>query len=315
MLKNQKVFYNYDSEIKPKGFIDILKWKVRSKQPIWPKKLPINVTDIPPVIVNERKTRVSFVGHVTFLIQTQGLNILTDPVWSERTSPISFAGPKRVKEPGIKFDDLPIIDIILISHNHYDHMDIETLRKLWHRDKPQIITPLENDIILKSNIQGIEVNTLDWHEKITVKNNVDIHLESAQHWSARGLFDQNRALWGTFIIKLNHGSICFIGDSGYNSKIFKNIGEKYNDIFLSLIPIGAFEPRWFMKDIHMNPEEAVLVHEDLKSTYSIGSHFETFQLADDGFHQASQELKEALVKHKIGSNTFITPEVGKSYYF
>lgn len=314
MQNNSKIFHNVDAKIKPKGFLDFLKWRVTSTKPKWPEIVPIGGTDVPPARVDDHRVCISFVGHVTFLIQTNGLNILTDPVWSERASPLTFVGPKRVTPPGIKFDDLPPIDVLLISHNHYDHMDIPTIKKLWERDKPQIITPLMNDRIIESHIPDIEVITMNWADKISIEDNIDIYLEPAQHWSARGLFDLNKALWGTFIITTASDSICFIGDSGYNPEIFKKIGNKY-DISISLIPIGAFEPRWFMKDIHMNPEEAILTHKDLKSKYSIASHFETFQLADDAFRQAAIELDQARHKYAISNRTFITPKIGSIYWF
>lgn len=309
------MFQNLDPSKKPKNIFDILKWKLNSKQPKWPLLIPLEATDIPPQKVTEN-VRISYVGHVTFLIQTAGLNILTDPVWSERTSPFSFAGPKRVIAPGIKFEDLPKIDIILISHNHYDHLDLATIKKLWHRDRPRIITPLMNNLVLESNIPGIEVTTLGWGELAKIDGLIDINLEAAQHWSARGIFDRNKALWGTFIITVPDigGSICFIGDTGYSHEIFNNIGQKY-DILVSLIPIGAFEPRWFMKDIHINPEEAVFVHQNLRSKYSIASHFDVFQLADDKFNQAPKELDLAKKQYNIADDQFIVPKVGMHYWF
>ncbi|MGI4776280.1 MAG: MBL fold metallo-hydrolase [Janthinobacterium lividum] len=309
-----RIFQNPDPRIKPKNFIDFLKWKLKSKQPKWPDTVSISNYDIPPNIVEDDKIRISFVGHVTFLIQTQGLNILTDPVWSERVSPFSFVGPKRVTPPGIKLDQLPKIDMILISHNHYDHLDINTVEKLWIRNRPRIIAPLMNNVTLKSRIPDAEVTTLDWSESINI-NNITINLEPAQHWSARGIFDRNKALWGNFILKFQRGEICFIGDSGYNSNIYKSIGQKYRNILISLIPIGAFEPRWFMKDIHINPEEAILIHQDLNSKHSIGSHFETFQLADDEFDQPSRELAIAKKKYKISDEEFIAPRIGHFYWF
>ena len=314
MPNNPKIFQNLNPNIKPKSLLDLLKWKVKSTKSKWPEMVPIEGTDVPPIRVDDYRVCITFVGHVTFLIQTNGLNILTDPIWSERASPFSFIGPKRVTPPGIKFNDLPSIDVVLISHNHYDHMDIPTIKKLWERDKPQIITPLMNDQIIKSHIPDIEVTTMDWADELSIEGNINIHLEPAQHWSARGLFDQNKALWGTFIIVTNIGSICFIGDSGYNPEIFKSIGKKY-DISISLIPIGAFEPKWFMKDVHMNPEEALLTHKDLKSKYSIASHFETFKLADDSFKQAAIELEQARCKYEISNRTFITPKIGGAYWF
>lgn len=307
-------FSNINPEVKPKNLIDILKWKINNKQPKWPDSIPVSHTDVPPNNNPDGIIRISYVGHVTFLVQIAGLNILTDPVWSDRVSPFSCIGPKRITKPGINFDDLPKIDIILISHNHYDHLDLNTIKRLWERDKPQIITPLLNDSVLQSNITDIKVSTLNWYEKIDVTSNCCINLEPAQHWSARGLFDRNKALWGTFLITTKFGSICFIGDSGYNQSIFHNLGQKY-DIFLSLIPIGAYEPRWFMKDIHMNPEEAVLAHQDMKSKYSIASHFDTFQLADEGFNQAVGDLIQAKTKYKVSDEEFIVPSVGMAYQF
>ncbi len=306
------MFYNLDPNIKPKNLLDILKWKMTSKKSEW---LPLSesiITDIPP-ITHDENIRVSYVGHVTFLIQVQGLNILTDPVWSERASPFTFAGPKRVVKPGIDSTDLPKIDFILISHNHYDHLDIKTIKDLWLRDKPKIITPLKNDIIIKKHIKDAEIITLGWGE-FYKNQNVEYFLEPAQHWSARGIFDKNEALWGTFIIKIKMGDICFIGDSGYNANIFKEIGKKYN-ILLSLIPIGAYEPRWFMKPVHMNPDEAVLAHLDLQSKFSIASHFDVFQLADEPFNSAPLELQQAIKKHNIPEDKFIIPKVGNYFLF
>ena len=211
---------------------------------------------------------------------------------------------KRVVKPGINFTDLPKIDIIVVSHNHYDHLDIRTIKDLWIRDKPKIITPLMNDVIIKKHITDAEIITLGWGE--SYKNITEICLESAQHWSARGIFDKNKALWGTFIIKTKMGDICFIGDSGYNDTLFKEIGKKHN-ILISLIPIGAYEPRWFMKPVHMNPEEAIFTHLDLGSKYSIASHFDVFQLADEAFNSAPLEARQAMKKHNIDETKFIIP--------
>ncbi|HJD55347.1 MAG TPA: MBL fold metallo-hydrolase [Rickettsia endosymbiont of Pyrocoelia pectoralis] len=304
------MFHNIDPNIKPKGLSDILKWKITAKRSEWSVLPELTSFDIPPTkIASSQELRVSYVGHVTFLIQIGGLNILTDPVWSDRASPFTFAGPKRIVKPGINFADLPKIDFILISHNHYDHLDIKTIKDLCLRDNPKIITPLMNDKIIKKHIDKAEIITLGWGESYK-----EFFLESAQHWSARGLFDKNKALWGTFIIRTGIGDICFIGDSGYNIDIFKEIGEKYN-IFLSLIPIGAYSPRWFMKPVHMNPEEAVLTHLDLRSKFSIASHFDVFQLADEPYGQAVAELKQAIEKHNIPDDRFIIPKVSDFFFF
>jgi len=308
------MFHNLDPTIKPKGLKEFLKWQFTTRRPKWPKAVQIPKTDTPPPKVIGDKIRVSFVGHVTFLLQFEGLNIITDPVWSKTASPFSFIGPKRITPPGIRFNDLSKIDYILVSHNHYDHMDIPTIKELCRRDNPVIVAPLMNEITIKKHIPQAKVITLNWFEKDLIENNIEICLEPAQHWSARGLFDRNEALWGTFIIKTPSGSICFIGDTGYSKQMFTDIGNKY-DILLSLLPIGAFEPRWFMQGIHMNPEEAVLAHQDLRSKYSIASHFNTFPLAADDYNQALEEFKTARDKYRITEGTFIAPQVGEVYWF
>jgi L-ascorbate metabolism protein UlaG (beta-lactamase superfamily) len=315
--RNQPIFQNPDPAYKPKGLLQLLRWKLFTKRTPWPDQVKLIKEDSPPDRVPDlHRMRVSFIGHVTFLIQTNNMNILTDPVWADRASPFSFIGPKRVIDPGIKLENLPKIDVMLISHNHYDHMDLATIKYLWQRDKPTIITPLQNDVIIKNYIQDSKLNitTLNWQENIKLANHITINLEPAQHWSARGLFDRNRALWGNFIIETTAGNICFIADSGYNQSLYKQLGEKY-EIFLSLIPIGSFEPRWFMGDIHMNPLEAVLTHQDLQAKYSIANHFQTFKLASDGYLQARQELVLALQQYGISSDEFITPQHGRAYWF
>ena len=267
--RNQPIFHNQDPTYKPKGFVNLLRWKLFTKPSTWPNMVPMAQEDLPPAQVpSTDKIRVSFIGHVTFLIQTNNINILTDPVWATRASPFKSIGPKRVIAPGVKLENLPKIDIIVISHNHYDHLDLATVKALWERDQPQIITPLANDIVIANYIKDprLKVTTLNWHQNIALPQQVTIHLEPAQHWSARSLFDRNRALWGTFIIETKAGKICFIGDSGYNQNLFRQIGANHQ-ILLSLIPIGAFEPRWFMQEVHMNPAEAVLSHLDLNSKY------------------------------------------------
>lgn len=314
---NSKVFQNLNPKCKPKGFFKLIKWKATTPPLKWPSKIDVKQYDLPPPCVSENdKIRISFIGHVTFLIQTNNINILTDPVWAKRASPFKFIGPKRVTPPGIKFKDLPKIDLILISHNHYDHLDLETISKLWKFYKPIIIAPLKNDTILKKHIPNIEVITLNWEQQIYLNafSHLSITLKLAQHWSARGLFDTNKALWGSFLINTPAGEIFFIGDSGYSQDLYQKIGNQHK-IFISLIPIGAFAPRWFMQDIHMDPKEAVLAHKDLKTTYSIASHFNTFPLASDGYNQAVNELSIAFKNHQISKKKFIIPEIGKYYWF
>ncbi len=302
-------FHNLNPDIKPKGFIDAIKWRLTSKRQKWPKFMPNEYDDIPPAEVKNDELRVSFVGHHTFLIQANGLNILTDPVWSMRASPFNFIGPKRVTEPGIKLENLPKIDLILVSHNHYDHLDIPTLKALHRLGSPKIIAPLGNDKPIKAEIKQADISLLNWYESYQVKEDVTIHLEPAQHWSARGLFDRNQALWGSFVINIMGKQIYFAGDSGYEQKMFQDTYSRFPNIICSIIPIGAYEPRWFMSPIHMNPEEAVKTHQDLRSSYSIAGHFGAFQLTDEGYDEPVIELTKA--KRKLGvKDEFMVMKIG-----
>ena len=283
-------------------------------QGTWPKKIPLKLLDNPPKKILGKDLRLTNVGHATFLIQTLGLNILTDPVWSERVSPFKFMGPKRVVEPGIKFEDLPHIDIILISHNHYDHLDIDTLKRLWDTFQPRIITPLGNDLVIKRHISSAKIETYNWGENTSHKN-IKIYIEPMQHWSARGFFDMNKALWGAFTIETNYGNIYFVGDSGYGSgKYFKEARKKFKKFRLALLPIGAYKLKGLTEYSHMNPEEMVMTHIDLNSKYTVPSHYDVFKLAGESYGEAIEELnlakarfniKEGIHVVKIGTSCFI----------
>ncbi len=295
-----RIFRNLSPNVKLPGIFSYAKSRLVSKRIKWPKFVPNEYSDhTPPDRVYGSEIRLSFIGHGTFLIQTEGINIITDPVYSERCSPFSFLGPKRVAEPGIPLSKLPEIDLILVSHNHYDHMDIKTLKFLSQANNPKIITPVGNKEIIKKSIKHADVESLDWYENFELKTGIKIHLEPAQHWSARGIFDVNKALWGTFILETPKGQILFIGDTGYNQEMFQNIAKKFLNIRLSLIPIGAYEPRWIMKSVHMNPEESVRTHIDLGSKYSVASHFATFQLTDEGYDMPVIALEAAKKDLKI----------------
>lgn len=294
-----------------KSIFDLLKWRLGSikNSTSWPEKREI--TQYKPVKQRSQDLIISVINHSSVLIQVDNLNIITDPHYSERCSPVSFIGPKRVIKPGIAFEDLPQIDIVLVSHNHYDHLDLKTLQKLSERDSPQIYAGLGTAQFLKDN--GIEnAHDFDWWESKDFKN-VVFHFVPSQHWSARGLFDKREMLWGGFVIKARK-NIYFAGDTGYG-KFFKLIEKKLNKIDLALIPIGAYEPRWFMKNAHMNPEEAVKAFLDLKADKAVGIHFGTFKLTDEGIDTPIYELKEAKRKFKLDSDQFIVPTFGKSYRF
>jgi L-ascorbate metabolism protein UlaG (beta-lactamase superfamily) len=297
-----------------KNFWSFLKWQFNKKSIKWPDHVEVKKYDIPPTRVLGNELRISNVGHVTFLIQTQGLNILTDPVWSERASPVSFAGPKRVIDPGIKFDDLPPIDVVWVSHNHYDHLDILTIKRLWRKHKPRIITPLGNDTIIQSYDKEIKVESYDWGDKVIISDNLALNLSPMQHWSARGLFDRNKALWAALTIETDGGNIYFIGDSGYgNGRYFKRDKEKFKEFRAAMIPMGAYEPRWFMKYAHMNPDDMLKAHNDLGKPLTIPSHYDVFKLTDEGLGEAKIALAKAMQDQGIGDKVKLM-EVGQHLY-
>lgn len=302
----------FDPEINNNNnLFDVLKWIMTAKPGKWPKRVTNNQFDKPPPRVMGDELRVSYIGHVTFLIQTGGVNVLTDPVWSKRASPVKFAGPARVLDPGIKFEDLPPIDVVWISHNHYDHLDLETIYLLWKKFRPRIIVPLGNDTIIRRRYPEVIAEAYDWGTEVAINREMKFHIDPMQHWSARGIFDKNRALWAALTISTKAGNIYFIGDSGYgNGRYFKKAKEKFGSFRLALLPMGAFEPRWFMKYSHMNPEEMLRSYVNLGEPYTIPSHFDIFRLADDGRGVALAELEVAKKRLVTGEKVKVL-EVGQ----
>lgn len=247
---------------------------------------------LPPARVDIGDLQVTFINHSTVLIQMDGFNILTDPIWSDRCSPSPWVGPKRKRAPGIRLEDLPEIDFILISHNHYDHMDISTLKKLYNDHHPLIIAGLGNGVLLEG--EGISnVTEIDWDQEITLNETLTLHGLPARHFSNRGLFDQDVTLWLSFVIRGPAGAVYFAGDTGYGSH-FEEARKKFGAFRLALLPIGAYLPRWFMKDVHLSPEEAVRAHRELNASTSVAIHFGTFQLAAESQEQQLQDLNETL---------------------
>ena len=251
------------------------------------------------------------VGHATLLIQTQALNFLTDPVWSARASPFSFAGPKRVNRPGIDFDDLPPIDHVLLTHNHYDHLDLATLGKIVEKHNSNIIMPLGNDRIIRKSLPHARFTTGDWGDVVELEN-VNVHFEPVHHWSARGLRDRRMALWAAFLLETPDHRIYHIGDTGYHSgRNYAALREKHGPVDLAILPVGAYEPRWFMKGQHQNPEEAVLGHLALGAKSSIGHHWGTFQLTNEEIDAPIVALEEARKKYGIAEDTFMVMRPGQ----
>lgn len=298
---------------KQMGLREFLRWRLgRQYKPRWPRRVANPRQDRPPQRVHGDALRVSYVGHVTLLIQTRGLNILTDPVWSSRASPVPFHGPRRVREPGVPFENLPPIDIVLVSHNHYDHLDRPTLRRLQTVHQPLVIAPLGNERWLRRCHRRMTIRTLDWGDSLEVAPAVRVNCEPMHHWSARGVFDRNVGLWGAFVIQAPGGNILFIGDSGYGGgDYFRDHRRKYGGFRIAFIPIGAYSPRWFMADDHMNPDEAVECYKELGATYALATHYEVFPLADDFFGGPREALQRARQMNQISPEVFRTLEPGE----
>lgn len=295
-------FFNPGHESTDRGLGDMLRWKLRERAAKWPKSVPV-VGAKPAARVDG--LRVTTVGHATLLIQIGGLNLVTDPVFSDRASPLRIAGPRRVTAPGVAFDDLPPIDAVLLSHNHYDHLDIATLQRLESRDHPRIITLLGNDSIIAGRLPHARVSAGDWGQRFDLGNGVDAHIVPALHWSSRTPRDRRMALWGGFVVTSGAQSVYFAGDTGYgDGRIFRDIGARFGPVDLALIPIGAYAPRWFMSVSHVNPEEAVRIMIDLEARRAIGIHWGSFQLTDEPRNEPAALLAVALASHGIEAGRF-----------
>lgn len=306
---NGTTFIN-KGNVQETSFTELLKWIANRDQGEWNE---LSLEDAPygeKPISRSDSTRITYVNHSTYLIQSNQLNILTDPVWSKRVSPFQFMGPKRFRPPGIAFEDLPEIDVVIISHNHYDHLDKQTVLDLKKIHDPLFLTPLGVDLYL--NKIGIEKTvSLDWWEKHSINESMTIHAVPAQHFSSRGMFDRNKTLWAGYIFDTPTDTLYFAGDSGYG-ELFKEIGERFPSIDLAFIPIGAYIPEWFMSPIHVSPSEAAQAHLDIGSKKSIGMHYGTFPLADDGQNDPLIDLKLALESLNISQNDFLTLIEGTS---
>jgi L-ascorbate metabolism protein UlaG (beta-lactamase superfamily) len=253
---------------------------------------------------------VTFVGHATFLIQIGGIAILTDPIWSERASPFRWMGPRRVRKPGVAFDVLPKIDLVLISHNHYDHLDLETLKRLRQTFSPAVLCAA-GDARLVEPLGFADMRELDWWDETEIGEGLKVTFVPAQHSSARSLLDRQRSLWGGHAIKSRDRLIYFSGDTG-DSRHFSDIKARLGSPDVALLSIGAYEPRWFMQPIHMSPAEAVRAHGDLGAKHSIGMHFGTFQLTPEPIEQPRADLAVALAQSRISDGEFITLDEGET---
>ncbi len=270
----------------PRGFGGVLRWAATRKSSPWPRWTEAPPGPAPPRRVTD--LRVTFVNHATLLVQTGGRNILTDPVWSDRVSPLAWIGPRRVRPPGIRFEDLPQIDAVLISHNHYDHLDLPTLARLDSRDHPWIVSGLGVRQLLASHglTNGVD---LDWWQSTEVGKGLSVTSVPVQHFSGRGLSDRNATLWTGYVISSPAGDVFFAGDTGYGPH-FRLIRERFPRIRLAILPIGAYRPEWFMGPVHEDPAEALQAFGDLGAGTGVGMHFGTFRLTDEGPEEPVQEI-------------------------
>lgn len=286
------------------GFWDLLRWRLHRERSAdgWPERLPPEQTPpgpTPPQRVAAGRLRVTFINHATMLVQLDGFNVLTDPIYSERASPLagSSIGPRRVRPPGVPFEQLPPIDLVLLSHNHYDHLDLPTLRRLWARDRPRVLCGLGNRALLVGgglpDPSGQRVQDLDWWQQTAV-GALRVTSVPNQHGSRRGALDGDQTLWTAFVVESPHaGAFYFAGDTGYGAH-FRAVAQRFPDLRLALLPIGAFRPRWFMHPQHMSPLEAVQAHKDLGAHTSVAMHFGTFDLADDAMDEPVRVLRQRL---------------------
>jgi L-ascorbate metabolism protein UlaG (beta-lactamase superfamily) len=289
----------------PQPFTAVPRMLREPKTP-WPARVDQPARRPPPR--EDADAVVTFIGHSTFLIQTAAGNVLTDPMYSERAGPVFF-GPRRVRQPGVRFEDLPPIAVVLLSHNHYDHCDLRTLGRLARRFDPLVVTPLGNGPLVRS--AGMRrVEELDWWQE-SESAPLTVTVTPAHHFSARTPCDRNRALWGGFTLVAGGTRIYFAGDTAY-APFFPEVLRRLGPLDLALLPIGAYEPRWFMRAVHMNPAEAVQAHLDLGGPESIGMHFGTFQLTAEGIDEPVQALAEACRACHVDAGRFRTLEGGES---
>jgi len=292
-----------------RSFREFLRWRLARQAPQWPDW----VADADPPLTDAPRpgeVAVTYIGHATLLLRFAGCTVLTDPIFSLRASPFASLGPKRVRPPALALEDLPKVDAVCLSHNHYDHMDLPSLRQLAARSNPPIVTGIGNGAYLAG--KGLR-NTieLDWWEHAEPVPGLRITYVPAQHWSRRRFWDTNRMLWGGHVIEAQGARVYFAGDTGYPAQ-FSAIARRLGAPDVALLPIGAYEPRWFMAPQHMNPEEAVSAHLDLGARLSIAIHFGTFCLTDEPFGAPEAALAAARLRQGVAETSFRIPAFGET---
>lgn len=302
-------FFNPGQPTTDRSLVRLLRWRFGEGRSRWPGRVANAPAAKPPARVEGLS--ITMVGHATVLIQLAGINLLVDPMWSDRASPLSWAGPKRVNDPGVAFADLPPIDAVLITHNHYDHLDMTTLRRLWTTHRPRFVAPLGNAPLIAKAIGADQTETADWGGAIPIGDDVRITVVPAYHWSARVLGDRRMALWCGFVIQSPAGLVYHVGDTAFgDGRIFFDIAKTFGAPDVAIVPIGAYEPRWFMKEQHANPDEAVRIMMACGARQALGVHWGTFQLTDEARLAPKEALTVALRDHRIAPERFPALEPG-----
>jgi L-ascorbate metabolism protein UlaG (beta-lactamase superfamily) len=296
----------------PRPLKDVVSWQRTRQKAVWPASVPLRAHEPPPHEVSSAHAAVTFIGHSTFLIRTAGAAIITDPVFTTHAGPFGRTGPRRVRPPAVAIADLPSLDLVLLSHNHYDHLQPPSLRAIARRGKPSVVTSLGLGPLV-SRFGFRTTAELDWWETHEI-GGVRVTSVPAQHFSARTLWDRNRTLWAGFVVESGGCTIYFAGDTGYSPQ-FQEIGRRFPQIDVALIPIGAYEPRWFMQPVHANPEEAVRIHLDVAARHSVGMHFGTFQLTDEGIEEPVEALSRARTTAGVNADAFRVLDFGETALF
>ena len=306
---NGKTFFNPSPHANP-GLLDLLRWQLTSRRARWPRQVAIAPQPLPSLPA-DGGVMATWVNHSTFLLQTPHGNLLTDPVFSDRVSPVSWAGPRRVHAPGVAYSALPRIDAVLLSHDHYDHCDVPSLRRLAREHQPRFITPLGHQALL-TGIGAKRIVELDWWQTHQPWAECTVTCTPSRHWSRRSIGGTNQRLWGGFYLHTAGRQVWFLGDSGYAGELFREIGRRCGPPDLALIPIGAYEPRWLMQPAHMNPDEAVQAHHDCGARRSVAMHWGTFQLTDEGRDDPALALARARAAAGLQEEDFLTLAPGES---
>lgn len=304
-----ELFFNPWERRPDRGIWDIIKWRMKGNHAKWPESVE---NPLRPAIAEHSDTlKITFIGHASVLVQTKGVNLLLDPVFSERCSPFASIGPKRARKPFVPLEKLPKIDFVFVSHNHYDHLDLASLSWLAHNHKPVFYTPLGTTRIIAPAIEKCTMLPLDWHQSVELGQDLTLTLTPAQHWSRRSFGDTCRDLWGGFVLQEKNGpSLYFAGDTGFHQAMFEDIRKRHGAPDIAILPIGAYEPNWFMKYSHMNPDDAVAAFKILGAKKAMAIHFETFQLTDEGFDAPRKRALEMMKKENISERDFVIPYPG-----